>query len=683
MNRNQAKDSAKSKITDYLKSKGIKNLNNNFSCLNPHHLDKNPSMSYDKNRQKVHCFSCNADYDIFDLISTQYGLSDDKEIFNKTYEWCGITLDITNKTYFPLQEKYNITQDTEIKTQETDQDYLAFFKLAQSNISDADFKNYISKRGISESIAQEYGLGYIKDWRSPKALKENKNPPATPRVIIPTSTYSYVARDTRDAPLTSKRDFAKMKEGSVNIFNIMALEKTESCFITEGEFDALSFLELGYNALSLGSSANTRLFLTKLKTASICCPFILAFDADDAGIKATIEIQEGLKELGATFFTAEILKSLTEDNTPKFTSQLYKNYKDANEFLVKDRGGFKKEIDKFLYRLNDQISIDIQAKLEEDEIQRQEYLQKSAFNHVQAFRESIMLNRDQELIATGFNTLDVALDGGLFEGLYVIGAISSLGKTTLAIQIADYVASQGRDVLYISLEMSRYEIMAKSISRQTLLYCKENGLDQKNLPKTTRGITVGKRYNNYTPKEEEIIYVSGENYKKYAKNLFIIEGLGDIGVKKIKSAVEEHQKYTKSIPIVIIDYLQILSPDNDRSTDKQNIDKAVLELKRISRDFKTPVLAISSLNRQSYKDPVTMEAFKESGAIEYSSDVLIGLQLKGSGGANFDVDNAKKQNPREVELKILKNRNGITGQTLDFCYHPKFNLFKELSTSVS
>jgi len=87
---------------------------------------------------------------------------------------------------------------------------------------------------------------------------------------------------------------------------------------------------------------------------------------------------------------------------------------------------------------------------------------------------------EPELISTGFNTLDVALDGGLFEGLYVIGAISSLGKTTLAIQIADYLASQGRDVLYISLEMSRYEIMAKSISRHTLLYCKENGLDQKN-----------------------------------------------------------------------------------------------------------------------------------------------------------------------------------------------------------
>ena len=78
-----------------------------------------------------------------------------------------------------------------------------------------------------------------------------------------------------------------------------------------------------------------------------------------------------------------------------------------------------------------------------------------------------------------------------------------------------------------------------------------------------------------------------------------------------------------------------------------------------------------------------MQSFKESGSIEYSCDVLIGLQLKGVEGSNFDVDNAKQQDPRQVELKILKNRNGITGVTLDFSYHPKFNLFKELSTSVS
>ena len=103
-----------------------------------------------------------------------------------------------------------------------------------------------------------------------------------------------------------------------------------------------------------------------------------------------------------------------------------------------------------------------------------------------------------------------------------------------------------------------------------------------------------------------------------------------------------------------------------------------MELKRISRDYKKPVIAISSLNRQSYSKKISMEAFKESGAIEYSSDVLIGLQLKGVGTPNFDVDTAKSKNPREIELVILKNRNGQTGKKVTYNFYPMFNYYREM-----
>jgi replicative DNA helicase len=79
----------------------------------------------------------------------------------------------------------------------------------------------------------------------------------------------------------------------------------------------------------------------------------------------------------------------------------------------------------------------------------------------------------------------------------------------------------------------------------------------------------------------------------------------------------------------MIDYLQILKPADPRASDKQNTDWAVSELKRISREHKIPVLAISSLNRENYHMPINLTSFKESGAIEYSSDVLIGLQVEG------------------------------------------------------
>lgn len=72
-----------------------------------------------------------------------------------------------------------------------------------------------------------------------------------------------------------------------------------------------------------------------------------------------------------------------------------------------------------------------------------------------------------------------------------------------------------------------------------------------------------------------------------------------------------------------------------------------------------------------------MSAFKESGSIEYSADVLLGLQLEGTGEKEFNIDKAKQKPVREIELKILKNRNGPVGETLHFAYRPQFNLFTE------
>jgi replicative DNA helicase len=72
-----------------------------------------------------------------------------------------------------------------------------------------------------------------------------------------------------------------------------------------------------------------------------------------------------------------------------------------------------------------------------------------------------------------------------------------------------------------------------------------------------------------------------------------------------------------------------------------------------------------------------MQSFKESGAIEYSSDVLIGLQLEGAGNDSFDATAAKRKNPRDIELVVLKNRNGRVGDKIKYQYYPMFNFFHE------
>ena len=128
-----------------------------------------------------------------------------------------------------------------------------------------------------------------------------------------------------------------------------------------------------------------------------------------------------------------------------------------------------------------------------------------------------------------------------------------------------------------------------------------------------------------------------------------------------------------------MDYLQILAPHNPNATDKANTDYAVLTLKHLSRDFGIPVIAISSFNRTNYTKTVNMSSFKESGSIEYSADILIGMQLQGVGGTDKKMTEAKAKakHPRDVQVVILKNRNGELGD-IYYKYYSKYNYFKEI-----
>ena len=329
------------------------------------------------------------------------------------------------------------------------------------------------------------------------------------------------------------------------------------------------------------------------------------------------------------------------------------------------------------------IEEDAEAERQQDaqEEQKAAYLQKSAAAQLGEFIGGIKDSVNTPVISTGFANLDEILDGGLYEGLYILGAISSLGKTTLALQLADNLAKAGQDVLIFSLEMARSELIAKSISRLTYLQA-----DSRADAKTTRGITAGTRYAGYSKTEKTVINKAIATYKTYAGHIFIHEGIGNIGAEQVKDEVRQHIAITGNKPVIIIDYLQILAPYDMRASDKQNTDKAVLELKRLSRDYKIPVLGISSFNRDSYKaggginqGKVSMTDYKESGALEYSADVLMGLEFTSAGTKEYNERAEKRKDPRQIRLVILKNRNGKAWETASFNYYPLFNYYEEES----
>lgn len=668
MTRDQAREDLKSRLPEYVQNITKPSNDENMYvcplCSSGEGKHKTGAFSVYDNGRKWKCFSCGNGGDLFELIGQIEHIGDFKNRMDRAAEIFHITLD-SNDEY----KKGRVTMtSTEIKRaenaaaneEEPTVDYTEKFKQAQEQLFNREDKRgleYLHKCGISVETAKKYGLGFVPEWRHPKAPKAV---PFSPRIIVPVGKEGYMARDIRENLTGKATKHVKMNVGKQHILNTDVLYNSDKpVYIVEGQFDMLSIIEAGGNAVALCTTGKVREFLSLVGKKAPVQPLIIALDNDkthggNAGEKAAAQLADGLTKLGIPFVKYNVSGK----------------HKDPNEALVADREEFTAAV----LRGNDIDSL----RDETETAEKEEYMQNSALAHLQEFLDGIGESVNTPNIPTGFANLDEALDGGFYEGLYVLGGSTSLGKTTLELQICDNVAANGFDALVFSLEMSRSELMAKSISRISYDTVIKNGYDTR-YAKTVRGITDGKRYSSYCQEEINLINNSVNEYGKYAGHIFVTEGIGNISTDSIRKIVKRHIHYTGKKPVVFVDYLQIIAPCKgyERSTDKQIIDKAVLELKRLSRDFKIPVIVISSFGRSSYNKEAEMESFKESGGIEYSCDVLLGLQAEGAGERGFDYTAAKEGDTRNIELRVLKNRNGRVNQILKFSYYPAFNLIRE------
>ena len=288
-------------------------------------------------------------------------------------------------------------------------------------------------------------------------------------------------------------------------------------------------------------------------------------------------------------------------------------------------------------------------------------------------------------ISTGFPYLNMLLDGGLYPSLITLGAVTGEGKTTLGLQMMDNMAANGQDVIIFSLEMSRFELIAKSISRLGFKRATD-----KTEAFTTRQLLNYDDYDKYSDERKKLISESKQEYfDSIAPHVFIREALGDMDVTKMRNILTAHVDQTGAAPVVLVDYIQLLAPPPTRRsmTDKQVLDFNIMSLKQISRDYMTPVIAISSLNRQAYStrtkanqgqqpqdNRVTLADFKESGAIEYSSDILLGLNKE-----SYD----DKTKVGRMALDILKNRNGEKNTSQAFDYYYRLNCLIDMSRGTN
>lgn len=634
-------------------------------CGSGAHKNGSGALHYYPATNTCYCFVCGSSFDVIDLARRETDGSLQETISSLTGEPVSTESARKEKTRKPAITNPQTRTGSESEKAPRDQiDYTEFYKAAAANITSPAAAAYLKQRGLNTETTQKHMIGFVPDFQSPKALREGANPPASPRLIIPVTSSSFVAR------ATDNNQIRYMNEGSSGIFNHEALERGGVVFVTEGAIDSMSIEQVmpAAAAIATNSTSGYNGLLSLMEKRSESAPpvhFVLVPDTDENGKAAAAALAKGLDNIGISHSELNIAAP----------------HKDSNEWLLADKESFKKAVEA--------AAAEGQRELEAAESQLKADIEgESIAAYLPDFIAELDTMRAARPIPTGIAPLDNLIDGGLYAGLYFVGAVSSLGKTTLALQIADNIAAAGHDVIVFSLEMARGELIAKSLSRLSFL------IGNRATGKSTRGILRG----DINPAEKETFTAARDRYAAAAPHLFVYEGIGNIGYEQIREKVKRHKRVMGTNPVVIIDYLQILAPTDIRATDKQNTDKAVLELKRISRDYSVPIIGISSFNRDNYTSPVNLASFKESGAIEYSSDVLIGLQYAGMDYQQGETDGQRQKRIRDlmqqmaarasraeaqtIDLKVLKNRNGSKG-ACELFFYPAFNTFTEEAPFLS
>ena len=579
---------------------------------------------------RLHCFKCGWSGDVIDAYRLKTG-ADFNTALTELCDLYGIELDgeAMRGDLRPARPQTRPTTQSGEKRPEnrpTARDYGQYIDGCAQRIGDPQAIAYLQARGISLETATAYGVGYD----------------PTGYLVIPASRHYYTARATDPA---TKPRFMNPKGAKVEFFNMAAIydDDPRPVFVTEAAIDALSIIEAGGVAVGLNSASNAGKFAEALKAHRPRKVLIIALDDDETGRNKAKGLQDALDALNVSCTSC----------TP------YNGRKDANEALTTDRAAFERAIDEAQRRAT-----------------RPDNVADFMLNRMVDEMEAL---RSQATRKTGFSNLDHEA-GSVYNGLYVVGGISSVGKTSFLAQLCDQMAAQGQHVLFFSLEQSRLEIVSKSVSRRTA---------QKDFYNAVTGLDV--RMGNITP---AMLQAIEGHINEVGDRVNVIEGNFGCTASYIRDYTARYIEQNGVRPVVIVDYLQVMQPDLDPDTGRKITDKrlatdqSVTGLKRMSRDYEIPVFVVSSVNRSSYLTPIDFEAFKESGGIEFTADVVWGLQLTAVNDDLFKDDDkgkvkrrerlaeAKDAIPRDVELVCLKNRYGRSRYRARFDYYPQYDLYR-------
>ena len=614
-------------------------------------------------------------------------------------------------------------------------------QAAQSelNLNGLHAESYLQGRCITLNAAIAEGCGLVLNVGF-QNLAENKPFRWHNRQALIFPKYHF---DAKGEPYLSGvkwryTDNAKFKVGSYGkqgLFGWQSLCVDAPCFITEGEFDYLTLKILGFNAVCIGGTGGRGALLEYLRAhkSDVKATLILAFDCDkgengeNAGAKAENDLMASLKTTefdGVKVLNASFLNDANATDIAQALADL--GIKDLNDLAQKHRHELIKARALFLCDLcqksENLILHDLPSELFEGDAKSDkkasvlaewQIISAADFKDERLRRYVELANAP--LYLTPFEELNKIHGGGLKpKELYVLGAASSFGKTDFVLQIAECVA-QKAPVVFLNLEIPTEQCIARILSRRSF-YGADGEKNGRPIYWFTDASARVKEPMLNESEWRENLFADFEN--GVGKNLFFVEG--DFG----RACVEQLDNYLTrfcecechAAPLVIVDYLQILTCEkflDGRASDKQVVDGVLQGLKHIANAHAVPLLLVSSFSRANYEKPAGLDAFKESGIIEYTADnawILdvgcpenkpvvryIAEQVKARENETPKVTKAKireelmakfyaakeKGETRILELRVPKNRNGIAGQSLQLFYDSQKHTFFDASPDYS
>lgn len=469
---------------------------------------------------------------------------------------------------------------------------------------------YLQKRGIELETAEEYQLGFDPGKIGFYVHSGKLGDFFEHRLIIPVHDAEGQTVDLIGRATDHREPKYKALLGVEDVmFNEAVLADTEDVVLCSGFFDVLS--------------------LSQARLPAVCVPAWMSFKERHAERLQgkRVFICMGNDELGRR--ESVRIQSMLQDTAQEtFIVNLPETIRDVNDFFVR----IQNPLDAFMQLLNQTMEETLLVPISPD------------IKNITVYTEEYMKRHRGQAsgISTGFARLDAALFGGFRSGLYLLAGGASCGKTMLMKQIADFIALHETPVVYVSWDMTSFELWARSVARMI-------GTEPQN-------VLSGKV-------EPDQVNEANKQYIQISKMLWTIECTLDTPLDKVMASIERVAALAGKTPVVFIDHLQripvagIAAEGGDSDKHKQTV--LAYSLKQWSRETGgTVVAAVPSDNG--------VEGLSQGA--QASADVILLLR----------PDSAEPDNDgQRVGLHMLKHRNGSL-VTIPMWFYDQKAMFAEV-----